>query len=136
MHRYLPSFRGESRFTTWLGRIAHRAAIDRLRTRGREWNLRDTIELDPVSGPGATPTAPFRDGATILRVRAALAKLSPEDRSLLVLRDMEDHSYEEIALMLDIEPGAARMRLTRARGRMREAFQLSTGDDWRLSWQG
>lgn len=135
VHRFLPSFRGESRFTTWLGRIAHRAAIDRLRTRRRERSLRDGLERDPDSAPGAAPRAPHPEDAQVARMRGALSRLAPEDRSLLILRDVEGHSYEEIAGMLGIEPGAARMRLTRARARLREAFRLTPGVDRRWPWQ-
>ena len=100
VHRYLPSFRGESRFTTWLGRIAHRTAIDHLRSRRRERDLRETVQWDPSLGHGFIPAAARRDGPDVQRLRSALAELSPEDRSLLILRDMEGHPYEEIAQML------------------------------------
>ncbi len=129
VHRYLPSFRGESRFTTWLGRIAHRTAIDQLRRRRRERDLRDTVEWDPSLGHGFVPATARRDGPDVQRLRAALAELSPEDRSLLILRDMEGHPYEEIAMMLSIEPGAARMRLSRARRRLRARFLSSARRD-------
>lgn len=134
-HRYLPSFRGESRFTTWLSRIAHHAAIDRLRSRRRERSARADLAEDSKSALRITPMEPHGQGADVRRVRAALAELSPEDRSMLILRDVEGYSYEDMAVMLAVEQGAARMRLTRARSRLRRAFERTPVEPRRWPWQ-
>ena len=134
-HRSLPGFRGESRFTTWLSRIAHHSAIDRLRSRRRERSARATLAEDSKAALRITPMEPHGEDADVRRVRAALTQLSPEDRSLLILRDVEGHSYEDIAVMLSVEQGAARMRLTRARSRLRRELERTPVDSWRWPWQ-
>ena len=76
-HRHRPSFRGESRFTTWLGRLAHHAAILRLRCRRREWNARQGLVEDSKAAIRITPLQPHGEGGEVRRVRAALGDLSP-----------------------------------------------------------
>ena len=59
-------------------------------------------------------------------VQAALAALKPDDRAILVMREMEDRSYEEISELLDIPIGTVRSRLARARERLIDQFNKTT----------
>lgn len=77
---------------------------------------------DRAAGPG--------DDTTLrLTLLAALSRLSPKDRAVLVLRYWEDRSIEETAAALDATPGAVRTRSTRALGRLRAELGVSTFAD-------
>jgi RNA polymerase sigma-70 factor (ECF subfamily) len=122
LHRY----DGRSLFTTWLYRVATNAALDELRRRKRR---PEPVELsdDRPGGGGAagrvTGSAPVESAVVArLDVDAALAGLSPEFRAAVVLRDLCDLDYAEIAEVLDVPIGTVRSRI--ARGRAAIADQL------------
>jgi RNA polymerase sigma-70 factor (ECF subfamily) len=118
LHRY----DGRSLFTTWLYRVATNAALDELRRRKRRPEPAELIEDRPPGGAtgGAAPV----ESAVVARldVDAALAALSPEFRAAVVLRDLCDLDYAEIAEVLDVPIGTVRSRI--ARGRAAIADQL------------
>jgi RNA polymerase sigma-70 factor, ECF subfamily len=111
--RALPTFRGDARFTTWLHRIAVNAALhgrrSRLRRTSREEPLEDTASVRPVAE------------GTVLRMRleAAMKRLPPGMRQVLVLHDVEGYTHEEIGRMLGVNPGTCKSQLFKARARMR-----------------
>ena len=70
---------------------------------------------DRLASPGATPEEAASASEVYRRVEEAVAKLSPEFRSVLVLRDIQDLSYEEVAETLGITLGTVKSRLARAR---------------------
>jgi RNA polymerase sigma-70 factor (ECF subfamily) len=128
---------------TWLSTIADRLALDALDQRRRQ-HRREVLGLEaprPVSGEeGEALQAPeFEDeveaappeGADRPFVRAlvaeALGRLSEADRRVLVLRDVEGRSYEEIAGLLGCTVPAVGPRLTRARERLRQALDPEVG---------
>ena len=115
LHRY----DGRALFTTWLYRVATNAALDELRRRKRR---PEPAELDEdrslVGAAGSVESAV----AARLDVDAALATLSPEFRAAVVLRDLCDLDYAEIAEVLDVPIGTVRSRI--ARGRAAIADQL------------
>jgi RNA polymerase sigma-70 factor (ECF subfamily) len=112
--RALPQFRGDSSARTWLYRIATNEALGILRRR------RDSAPVDEVDA--STP-----DGAAAvverLAVRAALSRLTPDHRTILVLRLWEELSYTEIATVLGISLPAVKMRLNRARAEFRKYYE-------------
>ncbi len=125
LHRY----DGRSLFTTWLYRVATNAALDELRRRKRR---PEPAELsDERAAPGRAPaggTSPVESTvAARLDVDAALGRLSPEFRAAVVLRDLCDLDYAEIAEVLDVPVGTVRSRI--ARGRAAIAEQLREPDD-------
>jgi RNA polymerase sigma-70 factor (ECF subfamily) len=129
----LPNFSMASSFYTWLYRIARNAAYDRFR-RGRtqaETEYDDGFEARTMPGAsGSTPMDPPRAVAArerLVAVREALDELRPEHREILVLREMEDLSYEEIAASLDLKMGTVMSRLFAARMRLREALEARLG---------
>lgn len=118
LHRY----DGRSLFTTWLYRVATNAALDELRRRKRRPEPAELIEDRPLGGAGAG-SAPVESAVVArLDVDAALAGLSPEFRAAVVLRDLCDMDYAEIAEALDVPIGTVRSRI--ARGRAAIADQL------------
>ena len=126
LHRY----DGRSLFTTWLYRVATNAALDELRRRKRRPEPAELIEDRPIGGAaaGAAASAPVESVvAARLDVDAALAALSPEFRAAVVLRDLCDLDYAEIADVLDVPIGTVRSRI--ARGRAAIADQLREPND-------
>lgn len=109
------SFDGRARFTTWLHRLTVNHCLNRL----EKERLRRTDALgdgepelhDPASGPARALECDEARG----RLAALLARLSPEHRSVLVLRELEELTYEEIAATLAVPVGTVMSRLARAR---------------------
>ena len=118
LHRY----DGRSLFTTWLYRVATNAALDELRRRKRRPEPAELVEDRPIGGSGAGSAPVESTVAARLDVDAALAGLSPEFRAAVVLRDLCDLDYAEIADVLDVPIGTVRSRI--ARGRAAIADQL------------
>ena len=123
LHRY----DGRALFTTWLYRVATNAALDELRRRKRR---PEPVELSadrPVGGAAggaAAASAPVESAvAARLDVDAALAALSPEFRAAVVLRDLCDLDYAEIADVLDVPIGTVRSRIARGRAAIAQQFQ-------------
>lgn len=121
--RGLPSFRGEAGFATWLYRLTSNAAIDYLRRQKKQrgdMSLDDEeLGLDAVdSAPGPQETA---EGSELRSaVAAGLNQLSEGHRQVLVLREIQGLSYEEIASVLELDIGTVKSRISRARSSLRK----------------
>ena len=121
--RALPSFRGEANFATWLYRLTSNAAIDYLRRQKKErgdMSLDDEdLGLDAVdTGPGPQDAAERTEVRTA--VAAGLQQLSEGHRQVLVLREIQGLSYEEIADVLEVDLGTVKSRISRARTALRK----------------
>jgi RNA polymerase sigma-70 factor, ECF subfamily len=111
--RGLKSFEGRASVKTWLTRIlVNQAARWRRGRRGRAGEQMP----DSVAAPAGSPES-------AIDVQAALGQLSSEHRQVLVLREFERMSYEEMAEVLDIPRGTVESRLHRARGELREKLK-------------
>jgi RNA polymerase sigma-70 factor, ECF subfamily len=112
--RGLRAFDGRSRFSTWSYRIAVNASLDELRRRRRrpEPGLDELVDPAPAGG-WRDPVGDASDQR--LDVDAALARLAPDFRAAVVLRDLCGLDYSEIATILDIPPGTVRSRIARGR---------------------
>ncbi|CAN5907408.1 sigma-70 family RNA polymerase sigma factor [soil metagenome] len=108
--RSLDGFRADSAFTTWLHRIVLNRCLNALRAR------RETEPL-PDDRASARPSTERTVEARIKLedVRQAILQLTPEQRGPLVLRELEDCSYDELAESLDVSVSAVKSRLHRAR---------------------
>lgn len=128
----LPDFRGDAAFSTWLYRLASNACIDLLR---RENRHRDAAALslnDDETGFDAPSAEPLPQEAAERReireqVEAGLAALSPEHRQVLILREIHQQSYDEIARILALDPGTVKSRISRARKQLRN-YLLKSGN--------
>ena len=121
--RGLPAFRGEAGFATWLYRLASNAAIDYLRRQRKqrgELSLDDEeLGLDAVdAGPGPQDAAEGEEVRSA--VAAGLGALSEGHRQVLVLREIQGLSYEEIADVLEVDLGTVKSRISRARTALRK----------------
>ena len=134
-YRSLPSFRGQSSFTTWLYRIVTNVCLDMVRAQRRQAPAVSTLgdETEPYTPDQPDerlgPEARVLQGELQAAVHGALARLRPEHRLVLVLYDLAGFPYEEIATMLDLPLGTVKSRLNRARNSLREEM---TGY-WELS---
>jgi RNA polymerase sigma-70 factor (ECF subfamily) len=133
----LPAFNLSSAFYTWLYRIAMNAALDRMRrakTAGVHEEYDDHLDHDGAeaayAGPSYATEEPSRLVATreqLAAVQAALEMLRPEHRQIVVLREFEDMSYEEISAVLGIKMGTVMSRLFAARMKLREILETKFG---------
>ena len=119
--RGLKRFRGDAQFTTWMYRITANCASTFLGKRGRHRHeeLPDDIALDS-DRPAGNPEATVEASASREQLQDALRRLPPRLRSVVVLRDVYDLPHESIAAELGISETAAKVRLHRARRKLRE----------------
>ena len=132
VHGHLAEFKGESSFSTWVLRITSHLAIDSLRRerKNRRENLEDVREealAEGGEGILATPLG-LDPGENLLRrelagrMQAALDGLPEIHRTILVLREVEGLSYEDLAERLGIQKGTVMSRLFHARKKMQAAL--------------
>lgn len=115
----LPQWSPSAQFRTWLFRIGRNAALDLLRRRG-------TVEFVPLDDAfeglhgGAGPERQMQATQEMRQLETALSRLTPEHREVLLLREIEDMSYEEIGRVLSLSEGTVKSRLARARAALIE----------------
>jgi RNA polymerase sigma-70 factor (ECF subfamily) len=127
-HR-LERFRGEAPFRAWLLQITYNAALTALGRRGRP---SDPIEPEQLADPPeGSPVTLVEAGERRHRLELKLGDLRPDHRAVLVLRDVEGFSYEEIAAVTASPLGTVKGRLHRARGELIEILRTNTYD-WEL----
>ena len=138
-HRNLKGFRAESRFSTWLTAITMNLSRNRLK-RMKLHQTRVPVSLDapiqtangemmpdPPSGePSVLDRMEKRD--VQVKIQDCIKALEPDFREVLVLRDMQDFSYEEIGGMLKVAAGTVKSRLFRARESVKDCLKKSMGD--------
>jgi RNA polymerase sigma-70 factor (ECF subfamily) len=113
--RGLHRFDGRAAFSTWAYRVATNACLDELRRRARRPTL--SLPEDDHSPPARGGAPAFTDTvADQMAIDEALAQLPEDFRAAVVLRDLCDLDYAEIAATLDIPPGTVRSRIARGRG--------------------
>jgi len=130
VYEALPGFRKAAMFSTWLYRIAHNHCLNALKGRGREVAV-SALTKDPANGnpvtalvdPSASPEERLEQQELRAVVQEKLAELTPEHRAVLVLRDIQGLSYDEIATALELEDGTVRSRLHRARMELKERLR-------------
>ena len=128
----LPFFRGDSAFATWLYRLTSNACVDLLRREGRHRSAAGPSLNDeesdlhlPDDAPGPQEQAERRELRE--QIETALQALTPEHRQVLVLREMHQLSYDEIAQVLKLDVGTVKSRINRGRKQLRN-FLLKSGN--------
>ncbi len=134
VYRSIRRFRGASRFSTWLFAIAINVCRSRLRWTQRRHAV-EIREVDPPQGgnnepadpadrdPVASPDQCVQRAELAMAVQQAIATLPPDFAAVIVLRDIQDTSYEEIARRLGCGLGTVKSRLFRARAMLKERLQ-------------
>lgn len=137
VYRHLDDFEGQASFSTWLYRIVFNLSIDALRRRspGRAVELDDRTDLEgapdemvPWRG-GGDPFAALDQRRLGEAVQECLDKLPPYHRTVIVLRELEGLSYEEIAQTMQISKGTVMSRLFHARRKMQRMLRERFGDE-------
>jgi RNA polymerase sigma-70 factor (ECF subfamily) len=129
--RALPSFKEQSQFSTWLYRIATNTCLDDRRKQAKRPQLVSMdkpLETDEgqltltLADNGPDPLASTLGSELQEEIQALLDKLPFEQKLILVMRDLEGYSYEEIGTILDVNMGTVKSRLNRARARFRDLY--------------
>jgi RNA polymerase sigma-70 factor (ECF subfamily) len=139
----IDQFRGESKLSTWIFRIAVNLCKNRAKylSRRRSGEQDDVHEMaDRMSGDGgkgvtvgdiARPDE-MLEGVQLERiVKRAIAEVDPDFREVLILRDVEDMSYDEIAQVTGLAEGTVKSRIFRARAQLRALVEKALGDKLR-----
>ena len=113
--RALPSYRGDSQFSTWAHRIAVNRTLNALRRSRRLAALETSVEEDTASVEMDTER-----GFLAASIETATANLSPGARAVFVLHDVEGYTHEEIAQELGITSGGSKSQLFKARAKLRK----------------
>lgn len=128
------AYRETARFSTWLYRIGTNLAIDEIRRR-RRWRM---VPFMSPGGPGDRaldggvplptshrpgPEAPLLEDETRTVIRNAVASLPPHYRSAVVLKDLQDLPYEDVAEILEIPVGTVKSRVNRGRGMLKDTLE-------------
>ncbi len=122
-HRALAGFRGEAKLSTWLCGIAARLCLNRLASGGRRM-IRDGEEmLTRIPSGEADPATSLERSELSAALHQAIAELPDDRRVIVVLRDLEGLSYEEIARALELELGTVRSRPHRARMDLKDKLE-------------
>lgn len=135
--RALPGFKGEAQLSTWLYRIAvncwkSRVRYEKRRHRSKHISLsgapdEDGAEALDLPGNDRRPEEWASIAEEHRRALEALNRLDDDDRAVLVLRDIEDRPYNEIALILQLNLGTLKARISRAREKLREIYHRVGG---------
>ncbi len=138
-YRSIKKFRGESRFSTWLYRIVLNFSKNRM-TQVRTRGAREVYSIDSATGtdegsrrmdppdPGPSALEEMEKKEVDARVQGCINGLDSEHREVLVLRDIQGFSYEEIRDILKIPDGTVKSRLFRARDALKECLKKVLGE--------
>lgn len=129
IYQALARFRGDSSFSTWMYRVAANACRDELRKRQRRRNvsMEEIIEASPANVPVAdnnySPEETAQRHEVQRQVQDCLNELSEDHRLILVLREIQGMSYDEIAEALQCSLGTVKSRISRARNALKEKMK-------------
>lgn len=114
----LPSFRGDSAFTTWL----HRLTVNTVLMHWRKWSVRSVLLTDDGQLPDRVDPDTLTSAETIINrvaLERAIAQLAPGYRTVFLLHDAEGYEHSEIAMMLGFTEGTSKSQRHKARARLR-----------------
>lgn len=130
VYRYLDQWRGQAAFSTWLYRIVSNTFLDEVRKRKRRPLTAVSLDANIATedgevvrefpSPTASPEEEYLQRELQFVVRQALAELPPDYRIVLTLRDIQGHTYEEIAEITELNLGTVKSRISRARAALRK----------------
>jgi RNA polymerase sigma factor (sigma-70 family) len=141
LHRALPAFRGESLLSTYLYRIVANVAQDEWKRRRRDerplvsFSEEESDWEDRLPHPSPDAEQQFAERQFRYSVEEQLQRLSPIERTVLVLYHQEERSYEQIAQSLKLPIGTVRTHLHRGRKKLREGIQRQQEMERGSAWQ-
>jgi len=135
---HLKNFKGDSRFSTWLSRIAINAALMKLRKRRRLWDVSldepaETEEPSPrldVEDHGLNPEQLYAQEERQRILSEAMSDLTPGMRKAIELRELDERSTEETARMMGISVAAVKARVFHGRRKLRATLKRHAGSAW------
>ena len=138
-YRAIKDFRGEAKFSTWLYGIVVKHSRNRMRhTSSREYHEPVSLDGNRSSTNESVPIEPVSHDKPVIdlliekemqeKVQGCIDGLEKDHREILVLRDIQGFSYEEIAAMLGLPDGTVKSRLSRARSAIKDSFKRVFGD--------
>lgn len=133
VYRSLRLFKGNSKFSTWIYRIAYNTCIDKHRKK----KMIHIISLSPAGEDnenkdmdlpyqGLSPEERLLRKEQLMNLQLCIEALRPEYKSVIILRDIQNHTYEEIAEILNIPLGTVKSHISRARLSLRDALERNT----------
>jgi len=128
--RKIQEFKGDSAFSTWIYRIAFNQAISfRRENRRPAVSIYSSKDDEKVVEPAvdSNPTEKLEGEETQKKVQQALEMLEEGDRQIILLKDLQGHSYDEIASIMQIPKGTVRSRLHRARLELKSKLKSYIG---------
>jgi len=133
VYRSIKDFKGQSSFSTWLYRIVTNVCLDELRRRknDKHVSIDSTIQTEDgelhmeLSSDKETPETAYERLEQRELIKKAIRELNDEYRSVIVLRDIQGFSYEEISNMLECSLGTVKSRINRARAVLRDKLKSS-----------
>lgn len=130
----LSSFRGDSKFSVWIYRIATNVCLDFLRSKSRKQQVSLTVSDDDdedaqldIPDPSSAPEQQLMQKMSMQSVEEGLKTLPDKQRQILVMRELGGMSYAEIGAALSLEEGTVKSRIFRARKRL-SAYLIKRGN--------
>lgn len=142
VYRRLEHFQGSASFSTWLYRIVSNLCVDRLRRKEVSWQddlheqtqKEQVVDLGFVSSPlGANPLQSTLQAELAKKIDEAFAQVPEKHREVLILRELEGLSYEEIARVLQVPKGTVMSRLHHARVKLQELLSEYRADPFQTN---
>jgi RNA polymerase sigma-70 factor (ECF subfamily) len=141
VHKHIGSFQGSSAFYTWLYRIVMNLSIDHVRRARKVIEFDDSIKRDDAAGDGTllsrlaheNPGKMLGRRELSVHIEAALGELPEYHRAVILLREVEGLSYEEMAKVLRVPKGTIMSRLFHARRKMQERLQGYLDGDFEVT---
>jgi RNA polymerase sigma-70 factor, ECF subfamily len=137
VHKHIGGFQGSSSFYTWLYRIAMNLAIDHVRRTRKVVEFDERVNKDDATSAGAilpqlthdNPSKTLSRHELSGQIRAALETLPEYHRAVILLREVEGLSYEEMSKVLKVPKGTIMSRLFHARRKMQQQLEGYLGGD-------
>lgn len=124
VYNNIDKFQDDGNFTSWLLRLARNYCIDHWRKNKynrQQMELDDNVHAKEKGAPGTqTPEESVIQVSDVKYLRKKLQVLPPDLRTLIIMRDIEDYSYQDISEHLDIPLGTTKSRINRARAKLAE----------------
>ena len=141
VHKHIGTFQGQSSFYTWLYRIVMNLGIDQIRRRRKVVDFDDGVRRDDATGDRSMlPHIAYENPSkTVVRqeltgkIQAALAELPEYHRAVIILREVEGLSYEEMAQIMNVPKGTIMSRLFHARRKMQQQLEGYLDGDLEVS---
>lgn len=126
VYRSLRTFKGNSLFSTWIYRIAHNTCIDKYRSL-KAYNV-VTLDGEDDRVRGISSSDPLPDEQVVNKehmemLEECIAHLKPDYRSVIILRDVQNYSYQDIAVILNMPLGTVKSLISRARQALRQELK-------------